>query len=99
MALVPCPECGSRISDQAVACPRCGAPTVGLVRSPEPSERNRRSARVWGFDAILAICVVISAFAIYGRWRDRRQAASDYKCWGNLNSISTAKLPLAVTIE
>jgi hypothetical protein len=24
MALIPCPECGSEISDQALACPSCG---------------------------------------------------------------------------
>ena len=26
MALVPCPECGREISDQALACPHCGYP-------------------------------------------------------------------------
>lgn len=26
MALITCPDCGSRVSDQAKACPRCGRP-------------------------------------------------------------------------
>ena len=26
MALIPCRECGENISDQAVACPKCGCP-------------------------------------------------------------------------
>ena len=32
MALIPCHECGKEISDQAEACPHCGAP----VKKPEP---------------------------------------------------------------
>lgn len=87
MALVPCPECKSRISDQAAACPRCGAPTSGLVRAPEVPKRARRSARRWGFDAALVIGVSISLVTIYGRWHDRQRAASEFKCWTNLNEI------------
>ncbi|MBQ6257295.1 MAG: zinc ribbon domain-containing protein [Clostridia bacterium] len=26
MALINCPECGKKVSDQAVACPDCGYP-------------------------------------------------------------------------
>ena len=32
MALIACHECGKEISDQAEACPHCGAP----VKKPEP---------------------------------------------------------------
>lgn len=28
MALITCPECGKEISDQASACPNCGAPVA-----------------------------------------------------------------------
>lgn len=31
MALVMCPECGKRISNQAVACPSCGYPIEGKI--------------------------------------------------------------------
>lgn len=34
MALIPCTECGHSISDRAVACPRCGAPTAGGLARP-----------------------------------------------------------------
>src|ERR1017187_7540360 len=85
MALVPCIECRSTISDRAITCPRCGAPVVGLVREPGLLESKRkRSSRRWGFDAILVVVVTISALAIYGRWRARRNAPNDYKCWADL---------------
>ena len=36
MALVPCRECSREISDEAPACPHCGAP-VGATEAPIPS--------------------------------------------------------------
>lgn len=84
MSLGPCPECGSRISDQAVTCPRCGAPVASLVHAPSLSKPKRRYLRGWGYEVILAIVVVVSALAIYGRWRVRRNAPKDYKCWADL---------------
>lgn len=42
MALVPCPECGKNISDEATACPACG-------KSLSEEERKPRLKRVtWG---------------------------------------------------
>ena len=29
MALIPCPECGNPVSDQAESCPKCGFPIPG----------------------------------------------------------------------
>lgn len=34
MALVSCKECGKQISDQAAACPNCGAPVSGRSQPP-----------------------------------------------------------------
>lgn len=33
MALINCKECGKEISDQASACPNCGAPVIGQKRN------------------------------------------------------------------
>lgn len=52
MALVACGECGKSISDQAVACPHCGAPTVGR------KERSTRRA-MWIIVAVLGLPVVL----------------------------------------
>lgn len=38
MALVACRECGGQISDQAQACPHCGAPRVTPVQPPPQSK-------------------------------------------------------------
>ena len=32
MALIPCPECGNQISEQATACPSCGHPQSGMQK-------------------------------------------------------------------
>jgi hypothetical protein len=38
MALIPCPACGSRVSDRAAACPRCGAdPNASLAPAEAPA--------------------------------------------------------------
>lgn len=36
MALTPCHECGSQVSTEATACPRCGAP----VRRPQAAQEQ-----------------------------------------------------------
>jgi hypothetical protein len=40
MALVPCPECGREVSDQALACPHCGYPIRGGYGYEYRSERQ-----------------------------------------------------------
>lgn len=40
MALVPCPECGREVSDQAPACPQCGYPMRGGYGYEYRSERE-----------------------------------------------------------
>lgn len=33
MALINCPECGAKISDQAETCPKCGAPIATITNN------------------------------------------------------------------
>lgn len=35
MALIHCPECGAEISDQALACPKCGNPVPRMSQTPQ----------------------------------------------------------------
>lgn len=51
MALFPCAECGREISDQAAACPHCGAPAAGGTAA-------RRAP--WGCGALLMGVVAIA---------------------------------------
>ena len=32
MALIPCPECGSEVSDKAPTCPKCGVPIAAAPK-------------------------------------------------------------------
>ena len=36
MALIPCPECGQRVSSQATACPHCGHPVAAAEENAPP---------------------------------------------------------------
>lgn len=42
MALITCPECGKEVSDQATACPHCGAPLKAKVVDPEKTAAKIR---------------------------------------------------------
>lgn len=41
MAMINCPECDARISDQAQACPGCGNPMKGVVTTQLTSKRYK----------------------------------------------------------
>ncbi len=43
MALIHCSECGREISDQAPACPGCGAPIKAPLKVPSDNERKEAS--------------------------------------------------------
>jgi ferric-dicitrate binding protein FerR (iron transport regulator) len=62
MALIECRECGREISDQASACPGCGAPVAleapKAAQVPPPAPRRSSNNAV---NALLAIIVVILA--------------------------------------
>lgn len=68
MALIKCSECGSEISDQAAACPKCGLPLAKAaqpVQVHNPSQdqfltRNRGCLEIvfWIFLGLLIIAGV-----------------------------------------
>ena len=72
MALIKCPECGKKVSDQAPACPHCGNPNIAAPASPQNSEaapapalKERRSHN----KAILVVSVVlVLCLAAGGVW-------------------------------
>jgi len=57
MALISCHECGNRVSDNARACPKCGAPVI---------ERIRREMKVRLIMAGFAI--VVAAICAFDVW-------------------------------
>lgn len=55
MALISCPECSHRVSDQARACPACGFPLAGRAEPAQAGKGSRRrSRRSRGFGVPLA---------------------------------------------
>lgn len=56
MALIKCSECGAIVSDQAVACPQCGAPVTARPKQQPP--RKTPSALGIGCLVILGIGVI-----------------------------------------
>jgi hypothetical protein len=53
MALTTCNECQAQISDQAAACPKCGAPQRGTVTTQLTAKRYKGAQLV----ALLLMCV------------------------------------------
>lgn len=59
MALTSCRECGAKVSTQAEACPKCGAPQRGTVTTQQTAKRYK-GAQLAG-----AAMLVIGLFAMF----------------------------------
>jgi hypothetical protein len=55
MALVRCSECKAKISDQAAACPQCGAPVVAQSKATASTGPKKRSPLAIGCMAVLGL--------------------------------------------
>ena len=64
MAIISCPECRRSISDQAAACPGCGHPMRGAMRTDAPPARSRGAALA----AVFAALGVLVLVAGVGGW-------------------------------
>lgn len=80
MALQACAECGGKVSDQAVACPHCGAPVAPVVVStpaPAIAQRPRQSITAMGALglSILIITTVSVATCNFGATPEKTSAS------------------------
>jgi zinc-ribbon domain len=74
MALIQCPECKQEISDQAPACPHCGAPRRDSVASSTPAPVTAPPARrSWGGLVVGALLLVIAVFVALRLSHARRE--------------------------
>src|SRR4051812_47423384 len=72
MALLKCPDCGSEVSDAAIACPRCGRP-MRAVATPPPEKRT--GCLTTGCLVVLALAVIGSLGNLIGGNKESRQVA------------------------
>lgn len=54
MALVNCIECGSSVSDKALACPKCGRPQA-YAKSDAKIDAKAANTAIW-----MVICVLVA---------------------------------------
>ena len=74
MALINCPECSKRISDQSTACPSCGFPTpseqIDNNNLRASSRQRQKNSGCSGATIFLIIIIVLIGFwlvsAYYG---------------------------------
>lgn len=60
MALIKCPECGNKISNQAEACPKCGYELK--EKKTEASEHLKEIKSKWNNKYLIIIALVVGAF-------------------------------------
>lgn len=63
MALIRCSECSHEVSDQAVACPQCGAP----IKPPSPAAPAARSTSTGCLPLIGLLVLVVIGVAMCGK--------------------------------
>ena len=82
MALINCPECSKRISDQSTACPSCGFPTPSeqidnnnLLASSRQRQKNSGCS---GATIFLIIIIVLIGFWLVSAYDGYREKARQY---------------------
>ncbi|WP_454710983.1 zinc-ribbon domain-containing protein [Cupriavidus nantongensis] len=69
MALIPCSECGSDVSDKATACPKCGNPIstqAGTAAATTSSTPTPKPGMGTGMKAVLWVGGALVAFLLFG---------------------------------
>lgn len=80
MGLIKCPECQTEISDQALACPKCGAPQVAAKKAARKKKSDVQGAGcllillgfvlaagagyMWGWVAVIGLVILVIGFFI-----------------------------------
>jgi hypothetical protein len=59
MAMILCPECESRVSDRAPACPQCGCPFEQSARTTEATGKEWKALKLLGWVALLAALILV----------------------------------------
>jgi DNA-directed RNA polymerase subunit RPC12/RpoP len=60
MALIKCHECGNEVSDQAQACPKCGAPVIARIRRQQKNVLIELGIRI-----VLAVVIGVTFWLMW----------------------------------
>lgn len=66
MALFPCPDCGTQVSDQALGCPKCGRPLRAPMQAPKSGMSTVLIVVIVVVVLIVPVLGVLATLAIYG---------------------------------
>jgi DNA-directed RNA polymerase subunit RPC12/RpoP len=66
MALIKCHECGNQVSDNAVACPKCGAPVMVHLRRRQKAYLIRL-----GISLLFAAIVIFFVFRMMNKLKEQ----------------------------
>ncbi len=69
MALIPCYECGAKISNQADSCPQCGANRVPPAVK-DLLERKKLNDRIEHYSSLFLIFVLLMIVVFFDKFRD-----------------------------
>ena len=61
MALIPCCECKSKVSDKASACPKCGAPVEPSVEAFEKKKKGDQNGCI-GCLGVVGLVILLAIF-------------------------------------
>ena len=64
MPLTTCPDCGTKVSTRAAACPRCAAPLTGAVTTEQTGKRWKAVQLIGAGILILAACWIGRQMAV-----------------------------------
>lgn len=90
MALINCPECSKRISDQSVTCPSCGFPTARAIPPPLPqtnhdnnnslvdSRQKQKNSGGSGTTIFLFIIIIAIGYLLVNNYDNYTEKASQY---------------------
>lgn len=92
MALIDCPECGSKISDKAVSCPQCGFPIIQQTINAQTKVKSLFIKPIVGeikkTDAIEALVILMQNL----EGNKETKLLQDYdKCFDDLSKIKWAE--------
>lgn len=108
MALISCPNCGQKVSDQAIACPYCGTPIAQgqntviqpVYNVPNPPKDNKKTIIIAGVAVIAVVVIVITVLiTLLVNNNSQSNASPNTPTAGNTVSPSATTYEVTIKVE